>query len=170
MAETLQSLLDDFMLAAASVFAPAPEGPEPADSALAMADSISNLEEARRRLVGLLDQLPRQHVANFRKLDWVLEHPLSCRRADRPLSACPLNAKPLNVEAAPPVGRYEVSLADGVLVVGAPVFDRGHSPELTATLGRTGPDEEVQDDGDEAQAGGEAEGDRGQHRGGGAAE
>lgn len=153
----LQSLLDDLVMAAAEVTGPWPvAGPEPMDSALAQADSLARLQGSALNLAKALDTMPRGHVANFREGSWVLEHPLSCRVVGKPLSDCPYNAMAFPGDEAPQVGRYEVELVNGMIVVGSPVFVHGHSRDLLATLDGSIDTEEVRDGGGQ-QDRGEAE-------------
>jgi hypothetical protein len=146
----LQRLLDDMVIAAAEVCGPMVAGPHVADSALGDADSITKLSEALKAMTQFLDRIPRQHVANFRENDWVLEHPLECRRDDRPLSECPLNVALLDSTSRPnKQGRYMVTLQHHRLVLGARVAASGHLRQLGARLRPAGSEPEEAADGGE---------------------
>lgn len=83
---------------------------------------ITRLREDNARLTALVSAADRygdRHVIEFRETGWGLAHPLSCRMAA--LFGCAFNRAAMTLEESPALGRFEVTIEDGQIVVGAPV-------------------------------------------------
>jgi hypothetical protein len=120
----LQDLVDRLVAAAAALDPGANGGIAVVDmDEMARGLRLGSLHCARNELEVFLARLPRTHVVVLREDDWVLEHPLSCRRDAEGLTSCPFNEALTGVWVDQDVkpGRYEVYIDDGELVVGDPV-------------------------------------------------
>lgn len=124
MSNNLQDLIDRLVTAAAALDPGANGGTAVVDmDEMTRGLRLESLHSARNQLEVFLAQLPRTHVVVLREDDWVLEHPLSCRRDAEGLTSCPFNEALTGVWADHDVelGRYEVYIDGGELVVGDPV-------------------------------------------------
>lgn len=83
--------------------------------------TIKQVEDAAlisqlRALIASADEYGNRHVIDLREDGWTIAHPLSCRAAG--LFACPVNAAAEGLGRLPEVGRFEVTVEDGDLVIG----------------------------------------------------
>jgi hypothetical protein len=118
--DNLQDLIDRLMVAAAALDPGANGGTTVVDmDEMTRGLRLGSLHSARSQLELLLARLSRTHVMALREDDWVLEHPLSCRRDSEDLTSCPFNDVPIAAWADQDIalGRYEVRIDDGELVV-----------------------------------------------------